>query len=200
MRSHLAERENARQRRYVWLDIAASEVKLYPNLAGDGTRVWNLKTRSPILTPVSDGIPVTAIQWLRSPIHGESLIQATALGELVIWSPSKRAEVASIYILRSQRLLNPLNQSDFTQIVRRRVGDGSEIICLAVDTSQTSGSTPRFALGMRSGVIQVWDIDSVGDLSSVFALTLPSTVPAGVAFAGSDARNLYVCGMYDGRM
>lgn len=91
-------------------------------------------------------------------------------------------------------------KADFAQTLRRRVGDGSEITALVMDGSQTSGRTPRVALGMRSGIVQVWDIDSAGDAKPVFSVKIPSTVPAGLAFAGTDTRDLYICSMFDGKM
>ncbi len=81
----------------------------------------------------------------------------------------------------------------------RRLGNGQEIIALACEGTRSSEA--RLAIGSRDMTIQNWVID-VQQIKAtpLFSINLGRTIPKSLAFADNRTKDLYVFGMYDGKL
>jgi hypothetical protein len=89
-----------------------------------------------------------------------------------------------------------MHQAGFTELAARRIGTGSQITCITDDSTSPGGKNRRIAIGARDKRILVVELDSKGDMTPIFSVTLDKTVPSGLTFA--DYENVYVFGHYDG--
>ena len=62
------------------------------------------------------------------------------------------------------------------------------------------GNFLRIAVGTRDKAVEVFKLDSKGELIAVFCVRLETTVPIAVAFVDNTARDILVFGLYDGKM
>jgi hypothetical protein len=60
-------------------------------------------------------------------------------------------------------------------------------------------STAQLALGTRDGVIQVYKIGTVGELHSLFSVSLENVVPINVGFFDNAVKDVFVFGMFCGQ-
>jgi hypothetical protein len=89
-----------------------------------------------------------------------------------------------------------LLQGAFEGVVGKRVANGKEIIRLSSDTSS---NVSRLVLGTRDGIIQVYTVSAVGEISAIFSVVIEDVVPISVSFADNTARDVIVIGMYCGQ-
>jgi hypothetical protein len=64
----------------------------------------------------------------------------------------------------------------------------------------THESVTRIAIGTRSKIVQLFKLDRRGKVQAVFSVQLEKTVPAGLAFARNDVKDIFVFGLFDGQM
>jgi hypothetical protein len=149
------------------------------NKASDGVKIWDVRTRAELVPPVQGQAirgPVSCMVWIQqSDPSKEILCYATALGYLVLWIHSEKR--------------------GFEQLFARA---GTEIVSMASNGS--SADSARIVLGMRDRVVQVHRVDSRGQLHPVFSVQLNVTVPRSVAFVDNTANNVYVFGIFNGKM
>ncbi|KAG9308196.1 hypothetical protein JVU11DRAFT_12292 [Chiua virens] len=114
--------------------------------------------------------------WLsgNNQIH-ETLCCGTGLGYLMLWR--QRSDAASEFDVSS-----------------RRIGTGQEI--MSISQYNVDGST-RLITGTRDKRAQLWALDSKLNITSIFSVELPTSIPRALYFLGSD---IVVFGMYDGEM
>jgi hypothetical protein len=107
----------------------------------------------------------------------ETLCFGTGLGYLVVWRQDEGGR--------------------FAEILAKRLGQGREILGIAMDTPMKDHV--RFAVGTRCGSIQLWKYDHNGMVNLLKAVAVGETIPRNVAFASND-NTLRVFGFYDGYM
>ena len=79
------------------------------------------------------------------------------------------------------------------------MGNGQEIIALAIEG--TRPNEVRIAIGARDMTLQSWTFDvQNGKATSVFSIRLEKTIPKTIAFAKNRTKDIYVFGLYDGRL
>ena len=127
----------------------------------DGLRIWNLEKKKEHYSRLSplhnQNDPVTAVVWItREDDVQQGLCCGTALGYLSIWT---------------QR---PNGHYDFEQVVSKRIGTGTEIMAISADTAE---NVIRLTTATRDQSVQVWSLDSKYNLSNIFSIGLPTTVP-----------------------
>ena len=83
---------------------------------------------------------------------------------------------------------------EFEEIMARRIGTGREVMAISCDTLEIG---MRVLTGTRDRRAQVWALDSRYNLSNIFSVKLPATVPCAVYSHGAD---ILVFGMYDREM
>ncbi|KAG9315643.1 WD40-repeat-containing domain protein [Chiua virens] len=76
----------------------------------------------------------------------------------------------------------------------RRIGTGQEI--MSISQYNVDGST-RLITGTRDKRAQLWALDSKLNITSIFSVELPTSIPRALYFLGSD---IVVFGMYDGEI
>jgi hypothetical protein len=77
----------------------------------------------------------------------------------------------------------------------QRLGTGLEITCIADDPH--SESEIRVIVGTRGRLVQVWALDTKGNMHAVFSVQLDKTVPKSLAFA-ENGEDVHVFGLYNG--
>ena len=79
------------------------------------------------------------------------------------------------------------------------MGNGQEIIALAVEG--TRPNEVRIALGARDMTLQNWIFDvQQGEARVIFSISLDKTIPKTISFAKNRTKDIYVFGLYDGRL
>jgi hypothetical protein len=127
--------------------------------------------------------PPSAMLWAkRRDDAGETMIFGTGNGYLVFW--------------RHNRSQPGDRESQFEEVISRRVGNGDEITALSWDGA-TEGNL-RLANGTRDGCVQLWTFNGK-KLDSMFSVKVPGTVPKNIDFVDNARSDLYVFGAYNGR-
>ena len=145
----------------------------------DGLRLWDLTKMIELAKPShaqNPQDPITCAAWITPKDDSKELLCCgTGLGYLLLW---KQREPTM----------------EFEEIMARRIGTGREIMAISCDTSEIG---TRVLTGTRDKRVQVWALDSRHNLSNIFSVELPVTVPRAVYTHGTD---VVVFGMYDGDM
>jgi len=146
---------------------------------GDGLRLWDLAKGVELNKPSharNPQDPITCAAWVTPRDDNKELLCCgTGLGYLLLW---KQREPAT----------------EFEEAMARRIGTGREVMAISCDTSEIG---MRVLTGTRDRRVQVWALNSRYNLSNIFSVELPVTVPCAVYSHGSD---ILVFGMYDGEM
>ncbi|KIN98781.1 hypothetical protein M404DRAFT_156911 [Pisolithus tinctorius Marx 270] len=145
----------------------------------DGLRVWDLCKEVQLPQPLqmrSPKDPITTITWLaQNDSIQETLCCGTGLGYLLIWRQRPHTVV------------------EFKEVVARRISGGHEIMAIASDAGNSTGT--HIVVMTRDKRVQTWTIDSRNRLSNVFSVELTTSIPHAVYLRGCD---IIVFGMYDG--
>ena len=145
----------------------------------DGLRLWELAKRVELSKPShawNPQDPITCAAWVTPRDDNKELLCCgTGLGYLLLW---KQREPAM----------------EFEETMARRIGTGCEVMAISCDASEIG---TRVLTGTRDRCIQVWALDSRYNLSNIFSVELPTTVPHAVY---SHSADVIVFGMYDGEM
>ncbi|KIN93144.1 hypothetical protein M404DRAFT_171732, partial [Pisolithus tinctorius Marx 270] len=145
----------------------------------DGLRVWDLHKEVQLPQPPqmqSPKDPITTITWLaQNDSIQETLCCRTGLGYLLIWRQRPHTVV------------------EFEEVVARRISGGHEIMAIASDAGNGTGTCIIVTTWDKR--VQTWTIDSRNRLSNVFSVELTTSIPHAVYLRGCD---IIVFGMYDG--
>ncbi|KAF8197686.1 WD40-repeat-containing domain protein [Mycena galopus ATCC 62051] len=148
----------------------------------DGTRVWDLRTRNPILDrPANEGIrgATTAITWANLDDEpGEMLFFGTVAGFLVCWR-------------------QPSTEQGFVETFCRRLANGSEIMALAFDAVSN-----RLAVSNYGSAVQVYALAASSEPRVIFAITIVDFIPKALVFGAmrGNERELLAFGHLDGKI
>ncbi|KAI6132501.1 WD40-repeat-containing domain protein [Pisolithus croceorrhizus] len=143
----------------------------------DGLRLWDLEKKIELRRPSqtrNPQDPITCITWLTpKDDNKEFLCSGTGLGHLFLWKKCGY---------------------EFEEILARRIGMGQEVMAISCNTSEVG---MRVYTATRDKRVQAWTLNSRYNLSSIFSVELPATVPRAVYSHGAD---VIVFGMYNGEI
>ncbi|KAJ3915119.1 hypothetical protein F5877DRAFT_70146 [Lentinula edodes] len=140
----------------------------------DGTRIWNLRTKRALPSPVGAGSrgATTALKWVcRIDDPEDALFYGTQRGQLVCWK-QKGQEFEERYIMQ--------------------LPTASEITGISYDGSA------RLAACNMTGAVQLYHIDATMRLNNIFSIVLEAVVPKALSFSHGTEKKILIFSMWDG--
>ena len=122
----------------------------------------------------------------------------TGLGWLIIVEESLD-EVNSLLCELYRSSPTPSSQKPvYDEVASLRLHGGHEVTCMA--KLGPDAGLVRLATGSRDCMVQVWTLDALNQLKSVFAVRLDTTVPRGITFIEGPGLDLVIFGYLDGML
>jgi hypothetical protein len=174
--------------RVIFLPVVVRNMLLAPSLLTkmdvgyDGVRLWRTSTFQELPTPPRKPDihgQTTQVRWFQQRNAGElALCYGTAKGVIVFWQQNA--------------------QGRFETMWSHRIGDGQEVLAIAVDN--TDSNYVRLAFGTLCRRVQVWKYDTNGKMTVQISVCMDSTVPRGLVFVSAKfkSKNIMVFGFDDG--
>jgi hypothetical protein len=149
----------------------------------DGVRLWKTSTFKELPTPPRKPDiygQTTKLKWFQQQNAAElALCYGTAKGVIVFWQQNA--------------------QGGFDTMSTHRIGDGQEILAIAVDN--TDPNYVQLAFGTNCRRVQIWKYDTNAKMKVQVSVCMDSTIPRGLAFvpaSKSKSKNIMVFGFKDG--
>ncbi|TFK53467.1 hypothetical protein OE88DRAFT_1733388 [Heliocybe sulcata] len=158
----------------IWALGISPSSKFIASGGNDGVRLWDLDSYEEVDVPEEWGLrgPVSSLVWLEGE-SGETLVYGTALGFLACWRQ---------------------DNTHFKELSALKVASGTEITCLTGNTA-----TGRVAVGIRDWTVQVYALNTTGNLVQVFSVELvPNLVPMSIFFEDNVTKDVLLFSAYGG--